>query len=306
MDSDKSLKIIHKPVLLEDVIDLLQINPQGKYIDCTLGDGSYSVEIMKHLDKGMLISIDLDEESIEFVKKKYSELLQEGNWELKQQNFSKIDQICSEFKITQVQGIIYDLGVSSRQLDSPLRGFSYSDESVLDMRMDRSSNVRACDLLKVAPASQLEKILSEYGEERYAKRIAKGIKHWIKKNPEKDMKTTDLVGLILKSVPAAYRKGRKHPARRTFQALRIAINDELGNLNNSLASALSLVAIGGRILVVSFHSLEDRIVKRLFDQAQQDGTFRVITEKPVVPDEQEINKNPRARSAKLRVIERVS
>ncbi|MBN2100562.1 16S rRNA (cytosine(1402)-N(4))-methyltransferase RsmH [Candidatus Dojkabacteria bacterium] len=296
-------RVIHKPVLLKKILEYLEIKPDGVYVDCTLGDGGYSIEILRKLSPdGTLVSIDLDQDSIDFVTSRYKVKLKSGNWHLVKGNFRDIKEIINDLKLKKVDGIVYDLGMSSRQIDNGLRGFSYLRNEVLDMRMDKSLGVRATDLLKVAGAKQLEKIIQEYGEERFAKRIARGVKHWLNENDYKDMTSGELVEIIRKNVPAGYRKGSKHPARRTFQALRIAVNDELLSLSQGLNSALSLAKRGCTVVVVSYHSLEDRIVKNVFSEWETKGEVEVITRKPEVPEKTEIESNPRARSAKLRAV----
>jgi len=295
---------IHEPVLLKEVIELLKIDSGGVYVDCTLGDGSYSLAILEKLRKGRLISLDCDESSIEYVQECYSEKIKRGRWDIVRANFKDLNDVLAEFGIKRVSGIVFDLGLSSRQLDDPLRGFSYKSEAKLDMRMDDRLGVNASDLIRVAGKSQLEKILTSYGEERFAGRISSAIKEWVRDNPESTMKTGNLVKLIRRVVPAGYRKGLKHPARRTFQALRIAVNDELFNLAVGLSSALSMAASGCRIVVISYHSLEDRIVKRSFKEAVENKGFISVSRRLVVPSDNEKKRNPRSRSAKLRVVEK--
>lgn len=297
---------IHKSVLLKEIIENLDIKPNGCYLDCTLGDGGYSTEILSHLDDGHLISLDYDEESIEFVKDEYKDLINQKNWTIIRENFADLESVLNGLKVDNVDGIVFDLGVSSRQLESSARGFSFLDEdSNLDMRMDQRLSVRAMDLLRVFSEKELNAAINKYGEERYSKRIAKSIKNWTRDHPNAEMKVGDLVNLIRRNVPASYRWGSKHPARRTFQAIRILVNDELNNLQKALSSALSMVSANGRILVVTFHSLEDRIVKQFFNESSEGENFQVLTPKPITPSEEEIKQNPRARSAKLRVLKRL-
>jgi 16S rRNA (cytosine1402-N4)-methyltransferase len=295
------MDVIHKPVLLKESIDFLNIKSDGVYVDCTLGDGGYSLEILDQLKNGKLYSLDIDEDSIEFVKKKYSNQLNE-KWTIIKSNFSDIQK---SLKNIGIDGAIYDLGLSSRQIEVSGRGFSYRKTEDLDMRMNKDLNVKAQDLLKALSESELEKLFSMYGEERYSRRIAKTIKEWMKENTDKQMTTDVLVNLIRRVVPAGYRDGSKHPARRVFQSLRIAVNDEVNTFRAGLPSALSMLQSGGRVVVVSYHSLEDRVVKQVFEKAEKSGEFKIITKKPVVPTSEEVTRNSRARSAKLRAIEKI-
>lgn len=295
---------IHEPVLLKEVIKILKIDPEGIYVDCTLGDGGYSLEILKKLKEGRLISLDCDRASIEYVKECHADKIESGKWDVVRANFKDLESVLNDLGVEEVNGIVFDLGLSSRQIDDPVRGFSYRSDAELDMRMDDRLEVGAGDLTKVAGKSQLENILGRYGEERFAGRIAGAIKEWTRDNPGENMKTEDLVNLIRRVVPAGYRKGLKHPARRTFQALRIAVNDELFNLAVGLSSALSMTACSGRVIVVSYHSLEDRIVKKAFKEVLVKKEFADVSEGLIVPDDSETKRNPRARSAKLRAVEK--
>jgi 16S rRNA (cytosine1402-N4)-methyltransferase len=297
---------IHTPVLLKESIKYLDIKSDGVYIDCTLGDGGYSCEIAKLLDtrKGLLISLDWDDEAIKFVKDYYEDLLRQKNWKIFKRNFAKLEAVLEKNQINKVNGAVFDLGLSSRQLDDPSRGFSFKFDSEIDMRMDNDMNVSADDLIKVAHQNQLEKIIGEYGEERFAGRIARVIKDWVSDNPSNKLSARELVDLIRRVVPASYRKGSSHPARRTFQALRIAVNDELNNLAVGVSSALSKLAKNGRLVVISYHSLEDRIVKNKFAKAVESGDYRAVEEGIIRASKKEVNENPRASSAKMRVIEK--
>ncbi len=301
MDRDK---VIHEPVLLKEVINYLDIKPDGIYVDCTLGDGGYSSTIIKRLADGKLISLDWDHNAIKFVRKHYENLLQQKHWLIRKANFAKIKSVLRSEDIDKVDGVVFDLGLSSRQLDLPERGFSFKFDSEIDMRMDEDMAVDANDLIKVAGRKQLTEIIGNFGEERFAGRIARAIKDWVDENPKKDISARELVDLIRRVVPASYRKGSSHPARRTFQALRIAVNDELNNLAVGVTSALSQLASEGRIVVVSYHSLEDRIVKQIFENKIDNGSFESVVEGIVTPSETELDKNPRSSSAKLRVIEK--
>jgi 16S rRNA (cytosine1402-N4)-methyltransferase len=300
-------EVIHKPVLLKEVIEHLKIDPDSNYIDCTLGDGGYSIEILGQLEKGSLLSIDCDKASVDFVRKKYGGMLGDGKWVIVQENFVKLEEIVKKHRLENIGGIVFDLGLSSRQLeaDESNRGFSYIRPGPLDMRMDERLSVTAEDLLRGLSASELTELFQKYGEERFSRRIAREIKKWIKENPDKKLRSDTIAALVRKVVPASYRKGSKHPARRVFQALRIAVNDELLSLQEGLSSALSIVSEGGRVVVVSYHSLEDRIVKEMFNDEVRSGLLSLITKKPIVAASIEITRNPRARAAKLRVAEKI-
>lgn len=299
-------EVVHKPVLLQRVIEYLKIDPAGTYVDCTLGDGGYSAEILRYLgDSGILVSIDWDQLSIDFVKSRFSEIKHTAKWHIVRGNFVDLSAIMQSLGIHGVQGVVFDLGVSSRQLDADEyeRGFSFMSSHHLDMRMDTRLNVTAEDLIKVLGNRELERIFAEYGEERYARRIAIEVKEYVRAHPYESITTDRLAALVRKVVPAGYRKGSKHPARRVFQALRIAVNNELHNLQQALASALSISPFGSRIVVVTYHSLEDRIVKNFFRDQMQVGAMRVLTPKPCIPDARELELNERAHSAKLRAAE---
>ncbi len=284
----------HKTALLKETIEKLNIKPTGIYVDCTLGEAGHSLEILKRLTTGKLISLDRDEEAIEFVKKEYkNELEKNKNWTIKKANFKNIDKILVEIGVTSVDGIVMDLGLSSRQLEASERGFSYLEGSQdLDMRMDQELNVKAIDLLKFYDEKRLGKIIWEFGEEKNARRIAKHIK----KEINKIQTVEDLNQVILRAVPAANRDTFKHPSRRVFQALRIAVNDELENLRDGLEKSFDVLKKNGLLVVISFHSLEDRIVKRFFKSKTEQKAELIL------PSEEEINLNPRARSAKLRYL----
>jgi 16S rRNA (cytosine1402-N4)-methyltransferase len=287
------MKSYHIPVLLKESINLLNINPKGTYVDCTLGEGGHSFAIYQKLNGGKLISIDADQEAIDFVSKKYK---RKDNWEVVRSNFSKIKEV---LKGKMVDGILMDLGISSRQLEGTKRGFSYNQkEEELDMRMDETLGVKALDLLNALSEKELTNIFFKYGEEKYSRRIAKEIKK------TGDIKTVgDLTSLVLKVVPAANLRNDNHnPARRVFQALRIAVNDELGSLELSLKDGFEILNKKGRLVVITFHSLEDRIVKRFFE-VKEGKAFKVIDFQ--LPSEAELKLNDRAHSAKIRCVEKV-
>lgn len=291
---------IHTPVLLEESITALNIKPDGFYIDCTLGDGGHSNKILSQLSsQGLLLSIDQDSNAIEFVKSYYQ--IPE-NWVITQGNFANLKEILKEKEIKRKpDGILMDIGLSSRQLEEEEgRGFSYQQDSEpLDMRMDTRLNVTALDLLRVLKEHELVKLFRKYGEERYAKSIAKSIKE----NISEINTVGDLTSLIYKVVPVA--KSNKNPSRRVFQALRIAVNDELNSLIKGLDNAFEVLSTDGRLATITFHSLEDRIVKKLFNKKDEEGRAEILTKKPIQPTEEEIKKNPRSSSAKLRVLRKI-
>ena len=289
------MKSYHIPVLLKESIELLNINPKGTYIDCTLGEGGHSFAIYQKLNGGKLISIDADQETIDFVLEKYGK---KDNWEVFRSNFSKIKEIV---KGEMADGILMDLGISSRQLEATKRGFSYNQKSEeLDMRMDETLGVKALDLLNALSEKDLTNIFFKYGEEKYSRRIAKEIKK------TGNIKTVgDLTSLVLKVVPAANLRNDNHnPARRVFQALRIAVNDELGSLEIGLKDGFEILNKKGRLVVITFHSLEDRIVKKFFEEKVKEGkALKVIDFQQ--PTETELKLNAKAHSAKIRCVEKI-
>ncbi len=286
---------IHVPVLLDESIASLNIDPQGFYIDCTLGDGGHSQSILKQLSPdGLLLSIDQDSYAIEFVKSYYNS---QENWILKQSNFRDIDKLVAEIRRTP-NGILMDLGLSSRQLEeSHNRGFSYlEDQELLDMRMNTNLGVTALDILTVLSEKQLARLFLEYGEERYSMRIAKAIKKELN-----NIKTVgDLTRLIYKVVPA--NNSIKNPSRRVFQALRIVVNDELESLKEALDKSFELLQSDGRLSIITFHSLEDRIVKNYFSDKARSGEGELLFKSPIAPTDIELEQNSRSASAKLRCL----
>jgi 16S rRNA (cytosine1402-N4)-methyltransferase len=289
---------IHVPVLLKECIESLDIKPDGFYIDCTLGDGGHSFEIFKRLNsKGLLLSIDQDQYAIDFVKDYYKDHLKE-NWIIERSNFSKISEIAKPLNRTP-DAVLMDLGLSSRQLEySHNRGFSYQEENEpLDMRMDEQLGVKAKDLLVALPEKELTRLFLTYGEERYAKRIANAIKKEIA-----DINTVgDLTRLVYRVVPAAHQSS-KNPSRRVFQALRIVVNDELNSLKLGLENSFKILNRNGRISVITFHSLEDRIVKDFFHNQVDSGSGVLLYQDVLAPTDEEIRENPRSASAKLRTL----
>lgn len=304
----------HVPVLYYETLDNLVLNPDGIYIDCTLGGGSHSEGILQRLsDKGMLISIDQDINAIEYCKKRLEKYGKK--WKVFNGNFETIDTIVYMAAVDKVDGILMDIGVSSKQLDDPERGFSYRYDTKLDMRMNQNQKISAYDLVNSYSEEKLTKILFEYGEERFAKKIAKLI---CEKRKEKFIETTfELVELIKR---AYSERASKHPAKKTFQAIRIEVNRELEVLETAIDKAADLLKKGGRLAVITFHSLEDRLVKNKFKDLATackcpEGLpicicggvekFKLVTKKPIIPIEDEVKFNNRSHSSKLRIIERI-
>jgi 16S rRNA (cytosine1402-N4)-methyltransferase len=291
----------HTSVLLQEVIDFLAIAVGERYIDATLGGGGHTLEIVKR--GGNVLGIDTDSDAIEEVHKKYSALSlssDQGTLQTVQGNFESIASIAKEESFQPVAGVLFDLGVSSHQLDIAERGFSFK-EGPLDMRMNTTLAVKAADLVNGLTRGELAELFERYGEEKFAKRIANAIAS--KRVAEPFTTTTQLVQVISSSVP--FIEGQIHPATRVFQALRIAVNDEMNVLRRALPDAFTLLQSGGRLVVISFHSLEDRIVKQTFEKLAEDGVGEIVTKKPITPSEQEILQNKRSRSSKLRVIQKI-
>lgn len=307
----------HISVLLNETIDYLAPKPGGTYVDCTLGGAGHSLEILQKMRlSGKLIAIDQDDKAIAVATERMRVF--NGTVRLVHGSFGDLENIVHQQGETSVDGIIYDLGVSSPQLDQAERGFSYMADAPLDMRMDRRTRVTAEVLVNNLSQEQLTRLILDYGEERWGARISEFIVAARKK--EKIHTTTQLVDIIKAAIPAAARRNGPHPAKRTFQALRIAVNDELGVFARSLEQAIGLLKQGGRICVISFHSLEDRVVKEAFVKHSKNcicppevplcvcnhrQTLRILTKKPIMASERELLNNPRARSAKLRVAQKV-
>ncbi len=296
---------------------MLQIKKNGIYLDGTLGDGGHAEQILSALGpRGLLVAFEQDKDSISFAEKRLQPF--KSQTKIFHDNFKNARKVLAEEKIGLLDGILLDLGVSSRQLENPERGFSFASDAFLDMRMDQRTKTTAFDLLNNSSENELATIFKEFGEERWAKRIARAI---VRKRETTPIRTTgELSKLILSVVPAKSRKYRIHPATRVFQALRIAVNKELKALSTVLDDGVECLKPSGRFCVISFHSLEDRLVKTRFRQFQKGcicpidipqcvcgrkSVLKVITKKPIVPTEDEVKKNPRARSAKLRVAEKV-
>ena len=303
----------HIPVLLNEVINGLNIKPSGTYVDLTVGRGGHSSEILSRLENGHLICVDQDEEAIEASKARLSKI--SNNFEIVRYNFSHLEEILQEKGIEEVDGILMDLGVSSPQFDKGERGFSYNSDARLDMRMDQRQELSAYEIINNYALEDLTKIFQIYGEEKYSYSIAKNI---IKAREIKPIETTlELVEIIKKSKPMKELKKVGHPAKQVFQALRIAVNDELNVLEKTLKVALRHLKPGGRLAVITFHSGEDRIVKNIFKDAavevgnRLDGPmatiekdYILINHKPITASESELEKNHRSASAKLRIIAR--
>jgi 16S rRNA (cytosine1402-N4)-methyltransferase len=303
----------HKPVLLEECIESLNIDKDGIYIDGTLGGAGHSSEIIKRLDKGTLIGIDQDQAAIEAAGERLGRLRRDAGLILIHGNFRDMKMLATRHGIEAVDGILLDIGVSSYQLDEADRGFSYQKDAPLDMRMDRSRSLNAADIVNTYDEKDIRRIIRDYGEENWASRIAAFIAEARK---EKRIETTGQLAEIIKAaIPAGARREGPHPAKRTFQALRIAVNDELAALEDAIDSAVKLLRPGGRLSIITFHSLEDRIVKTEFQKREKPCTcppsfpvcvcgkkpeLKVLTRKPVLPSEKEVAENPRSRSAKLR------
>lgn len=304
---------MHKTVLLNEAIDNLNVKEDGIYVDATLGFGGHSGLILKRVKRGFLFAFDQDEMAIEYSDKKLSEI--GNNYEIIKSNFVNLKEELNKRGINKIDGIVFDLGVSSPQLDIPERGFSYHNDAPLDMRMDRDKEFSAYDVVNTYSYNDLVRILREYGEEKYASSIANNI---IKTRENKKIETTlELVEVIKKSMPYKAMKD-SHPARKTFQAIRIEVNNELGVLRDALEEAVEMLNVGGRISVITFHSLEDKIVKEIFNKySKVDSSlsklpfipkeylpkFKLITN--ITPSEEELEENNRARSSRLRVIERI-
>lgn len=307
------LKMKHKSVLLYESVEGLNIKKDGIYVDATLGYGGHSLEILKRINEGFLFAFDQDSEAIEYSRER---LKKYDNYKIIKSNFANMKECMHEIGVYKVDGILFDIGVSSMQLDEDYRGFSYHNDARLDMRMDTDSSFSAYELVNQYSYQELVRVLRDYGEEKYASSIAKNI---IKTREVTPIETTqELVEIIKRSMPMKeLRDG--HPARKTFQAIRIEVNHELDVLESGLTQAIELVRPGGRICVITFHSLEDRIVKNIFRKySEVDSKFAKlpyvpeeytpklkIISKGIVPSEEELEENNRARSARLRIVEKI-
>lgn len=303
---------MHKSVLLKEAIESLNIKNDGIYVDATLGYGGHSSKILEKLDKGLLICLEQDEEAISYSKKRLSEI--SNNFKIIKTNFERLKDVLDEINISKVDGILFDLGVSSPQIDNASRGFSFQKDSKLDMRMDQTNNLTAYDVVNNYDLLKLTDIFYQYGEEKKSKFIASFI---VKKRPINT--TKELVKVIKESVGLNY-FNKFHPERKIFQAIRIEVNNELKVLEKVIPDAIELLNKGGRMAVISFHSLEDRIVKKAFKKysdvdeivkgmpnipLEYQPKIKLINKKPICPSAKEIELNSRSKSAKLRVIERI-
>lgn len=304
----------HYSVLLEEAVEGLNIKEDGIYVDCTLGGAGHSLEILKKLTTGKLYAFDQDNVALENAKIKLSEYADKVVFI--KSNFENLKEKLAEQNVYEVDGVLYDLGVSSPQLDTPERGFSYNYDTRLDMRMDTDGSISAYEVVNEYSYHDLVKIFYRYGEEKFSKQIARNIE---KKRELAPIETTfQLVDIIKESIPAAKRRTGGHPAKRVFQAIRIAVNNELSVFENSLEQAIDIVKVGGRISVITFHSLEDRICKQIFNSYAKNkeipknlpilpneslSKLKLITRKPICPSERELEENNRSRSAKLRIAE---
>ena len=308
----------HKPILLNEVIEGLDIKSDGVYLDLTLGRAGHSKEILKRLSlNGLLIGIDQDEEAISYSRVELSKI--SNRYKIVKSNFSNIKNILSDLNISTLDGALFDLGVSSPQFDEDYRGFSYRFNNKLDMRMDLSSSLTAYDVVNTYSFKELLRVFKEYGEDKYSYNIAKNI---VKERDIKPIVTTfDLVDIIKRSKPLKELNKAGHPAKQIFQAIRIEVNNELNVLKKALEDVINSLNINGRVCVITFHSLEDRIVKNLFKKYSvvegnrindfkkakdiKEANFIEVNKKVIVPSEEEIINNPRSKSAKLRILKRV-
>ena len=306
----------HYSVLLQETIEQLNVKPDGIYVDGTLGRAGHSREIAKRLTTGRLICGDRDDAALEAAQTRLADWMDRVT--LVHSNFCEIHAILNKLGLDGIDGMLFDLGVSSPQLDDGSRGFSYMADAPLDMRMDRSEGLTAADVVNTWSRDEIKRILSQYGEERYAPQIANAIE---RRRAEKPIETTlELVDIIKSAMPAKALKEKQHPAKRSFQAIRIAVNDELSSVDKMIQAAVPRLNRGGRLAVITFHSLEDRIVKTGLAAFAKGCTcppdfpvcvcgktpdVKLVSRKPILPTDQEIEENPRARSAKLRVAEKL-
>lgn len=296
-------KCLHNPVLLEEALYFLNPTPGKIIIDATIGGGGHAEEIINRISpEGILIGIDRDSESLKIAHERLKKF--QSTVKLINKNFRSIKEVISSLEIGEIDGILFDLGISSIQMEEGERGFSIKNPGPLDMRMDRKQRLTAKELVNRLDEQELSSLIKELGEERYHRRIARLI---VSERKKKVIETTrELTQIISRSMPHERRWERIHPATRTFQALRIRVNDELEEIEEALKAVPCLLKKGGRLCVISFHSLEDRIVKNSLKEFKSQGIFRILTKKPVTPAEKELLQNPRARSAKLRAAEKIA
>ena len=308
---------MHYSVMKEIVIENLNIKDDGVYVDATLGYAGHSSEILKRIKRGKLFAFDVDSEGVRYSHEVLSKI--GNNFKIIHSNFSELEECLNEEYILEVDGFLFDLGLSSPEIDDASRGFSFMQDAELDMRMNQEQKLSAMEVVNEWPYERLVKILYRYGEEKFAKSIARKIEQRRKIAPIKT--TFELVDVIKEGIPAAARRHGGHPAKKSFQAIRIAVNDELGALEESLEQALDLLDVGGRISVITFQSLEDRLVKTMFREktslsgdvpqglpvipAGMEPDFKLINKKPIVASDEELAANHRAHSAKLRIIEKI-
>lgn len=295
---------LHIPVMPAEVIDYLKLAPGQTIVDATIGTGGHSLEILKRITPGgRLIGIDRDEDSLEICRDRLSEF--KDSCELVHANFSDLDQVLAGLGIDGIDGIVFDLGISTYQLKDPQRGFSFQEEGPLDMRLDKSSYISAYDLVNNLNENEISHMLWSFGQERWHNRIAHLLVEERKAAPIAT--TRQLADLVMRAIPHRYRRSyyRIHPATRTFQAVRIAVNRELEILESAIKKAVAILRKQARICVISFHSLEDRLIKHTFRALKADGMIDIITAKPLTPAPGEIEKNPSSRSSKFRVAQRI-
>ena len=317
MSEEKNvLEFSHRSVLLDECMEGLDIKPDGIYVDGTAGGAGHSSEIAKRLTDGRLIAIDQDETAVMVATQRLNALGK--NTTVVRSNFCEIAKVCRENDAPEIDGVLLDLGVSSYQLDTAERGFSYSADAPLDMRMDNRKSLSAYEVVNEYSEKKIKKILFDYGEERFAPAIASAI---VKQREKKKIETTAELSEIIKyAIPPNAREGGHHPAKRSFQALRIEVNGELDVIEPAIRDAVNMLRSGGRIAIITFHSLEDRIVKQAFASLAAGCTcpkdfpicvcnnkpkIKIVNKKPIVPSKDELEENPRSRSAKLRVAEKI-
>lgn len=289
----------HEPVLKNEIIDAFKVLPGKKYIDCTLGDGGHSIEILKR--GGIVLGLDVNEESLSRATDRIKKEGLSSGFTPVLGNFKRIDILAKENNFSEVDGILYDLGYSSYQLDESEIGLSFQKDNPLDMRLDTTLGVTAADLVNALPEKQLAELIFNYSQEALARRFARAI---VNTRSLKKIETTkQLADLLASQSPLGYEKGRIHPATRTFQALRIVVNDELENLTQSLPQASHLLLPGGFLIVISFHSMEDKLVKQFSQSAGP--KIKMVTKKPIMPSDDEIAGNVRSRSARMRILEKI-
>ena len=312
----EKIEFNHVSVLLNECIENLNIKPDGIYVDGTMGGAGHSLEIVKKLSpKGMLIGIDRDEEALAVAKERLKKF---NNVKYVHDNHDNIDEIIKNLNLKGVDGILLDLGVSSYQIDEKTRGFTYMNDGPLDMRMDKSQELTAEYIVNNYKEQELARIIFEYGEEKFSRKIAKNICEY--RSNKKIETTSELVKIIEKSIPGKFREKNSHPAKRTFQAIRIEVNNEIEPLYNTIKNSITALNSKGRLCVITFHSLEDRMVKKAYVDAEGKCTCpkdlpycvcgnvslgKIITKKPILPTEKEMQENSRSRSAKLRVFEKI-